>query len=146
MLVFTIILGILAGVGLIAALTAFHVLPTGRICAQCGVPTTAVRLRRGFSWAERWFHWRWCARCGWEGLGRRMGTRNLSSEYAEEMGGFRWSQKDGEETPVFYWKPEESADTHPSQEGPEAPDRRRRWGSGVTPQRRPEGFPRNNDA
>lgn len=75
-----------------------------------------------------------------------MGTRNLSSEYAEEMGGFRWSQKDGGETPVFYWKTEESADTPPSQESPEAPDRRRRWGPSVTPQRRPEGFPRNNDA
>jgi hypothetical protein len=62
---------------LLAFVMIYLLLPTDRRCAQCDDDTLLIRTNRvgriGFALSFGRVQWRWCPRCGWEGLARRVG-------------------------------------------------------------------------
>ena len=64
-----------------AALMIYLLLPTDRRCSRCDEETLLMRPNRMGRIGARLFfgrvQWRWCPRCGWEGLARR-GKRPVS--------------------------------------------------------------------
>lgn len=93
---------------LMAALSvAWLALPGGRFCPRCGGPSHPVRLRRWVRPLDRILQWRWCAECGWEGLGRPPKAPNPGER-------FHWRRPDPRRSPVFQWQgddePEAPAD------------------------------------
>ncbi len=71
MLVLIALLGILSLLLVVTASVLYLALPKGKLCPQCGGTTSPVVLRRLLKLLSLWVQWRWCARCGWEGPGRR---------------------------------------------------------------------------
>jgi hypothetical protein len=63
---------------LLAFVMIFLLLPTDRRCSQCDEDTLLMRTNRigriGFALSLGRVQWRWCPRCGWEGLARRAGA------------------------------------------------------------------------
>jgi hypothetical protein len=63
------------GAKLILALTMiYYLLPSDRLCSECDGETLLLGGNRGARLRTRLFlgrvHWRWCPRCGWEGMSR----------------------------------------------------------------------------
>lgn len=60
---------------LLAFAMIFLLLPTDRSCNQCDEDTLLIRVNRlgrmGAALTFGLVQWRWCPRCGWEGLARR---------------------------------------------------------------------------
>ena len=50
--------------------------------------------------------WRWCSRCGWEGLGRRGPGPSQLPPPAHPGTAFRWGDPNVEEVPTFFWRSE----------------------------------------
>ena len=61
---------------LLAFVMIYLLLPTERSCSQCDEETLQIRANRlgrlGFALSFGRVQWRWCPRCGWEGLARRV--------------------------------------------------------------------------
>ncbi|HUE96552.1 MAG TPA: hypothetical protein VMN39_07820 [Longimicrobiaceae bacterium] len=61
---------------LLALVMIFMLLPSDRTCSQCDEETLLIRAHRlgrfGSALTLRRVQWRWCPRCGWEGLARRV--------------------------------------------------------------------------
>jgi hypothetical protein len=59
----------------LAFIMIFLLLPSDRSCAQCDDETLWIRSNRagrfGSALTLGRVQWRWCPRCGWEGLARR---------------------------------------------------------------------------
>ena|SRR5688572_32843569 len=53
----------------------YFLLPNDRFCSQCDEDTLLIRSsflgRIGYTLTWGRMEWRWCPRCGWEGLARR---------------------------------------------------------------------------
>lgn len=62
---------------LLAFVMIYLLLPTDQSCSQCDEETLLIRVNRvgriGFALTYGHVQWRWCPRCGWEGLARRGG-------------------------------------------------------------------------
>lgn len=86
-------------------------------CPECGAPTVAVSPRRlpRFLRSHAWR--RWCAECGWTGLGRR--GPDLTDGPVDHESGFRWNQDRSEGAPTFHWAGEDGSETDAGP--PEAP-------------------------
>jgi hypothetical protein len=60
---------------LLAFIMIYLLLPSDRSCAQCDEETLWIRSNRagrlGSALSLGRVQWRWCPRCGWEGLARR---------------------------------------------------------------------------
>lgn len=60
---------------LLAAVMIYLLLPTDRRCSRCDEDTLLMRPRTagriGSRLSRGRVQWRWCPRCGWEGLARR---------------------------------------------------------------------------
>ena len=61
---------------LLALLMVYLLLPRDPACCQCDEQTLLIRTNRlgriGFALSLGRVQWRWCPRCGWEGLCRRI--------------------------------------------------------------------------
>ena len=59
---------------ILAFVMIYLLLPTERSCSQCDEETLLVRTNRvarlGLALSLGRIQWRWCPRCGWEGLAR----------------------------------------------------------------------------
>jgi hypothetical protein len=68
---------------LLAFVMIYLLLPTDRSCVQCDEETLLVRMNRlgrfGSLCSGGRVQWRWCPRCGWEGLARRGVARRPSA-------------------------------------------------------------------
>ncbi len=66
---------------LLAFAMVYLLLPTDVSCAHCDEETLLIRANRagraGFALTFGRVQWRWCPRCGWEGLTRR-GSRPVT--------------------------------------------------------------------
>ncbi|MEX2583355.1 MAG: hypothetical protein WD766_08775 [Gemmatimonadota bacterium] len=64
---------------LLAFVMIYLLLPTDHRCNQCDEETLLIRMRRagqiGSALTRGRVQWRWCPRCGWEGLARRTSAR-----------------------------------------------------------------------
>lgn len=65
------------GAKLVLALAMIYfILPTDRTCVHCDEDTLLIRANRmgrvAFAFSLGRVQWRWCPRCGWEGLARRV--------------------------------------------------------------------------
>jgi len=64
---------------LLAFVMIYFLLPSDRSCTECDAETLLIRTNRigriGFALSRGRVQWRWCARCGWEGLARKRGER-----------------------------------------------------------------------
>lgn len=62
---------------ILGVLTIYLLLPTDRRCSQCDEETLLIRPERLGRIAARaslgLLQWRWCPRCDWEGMSRRVG-------------------------------------------------------------------------
>jgi hypothetical protein len=60
---------------LLAFVMIYLLLPSDRQCSQCDEDTLLIRMNRmgriGFGLSFGRVQWRWCPRCGWEGLARQ---------------------------------------------------------------------------
>jgi hypothetical protein len=60
---------------LLALVMIYLLLPSDRSCSQCDEETLLIRTNRagriGFGLSRGQVQWRWCPKCGWEGLARR---------------------------------------------------------------------------
>lgn len=105
MLVLVALVGILSLLVVVLTSVAYLALPSGRMCPSCGVPTSSILLE---SWwqrpASRWLYWRWCARCGWEGVGRKGPDVGLQDRPVDHESGFRWRRPGSEQVPIFHWR------------------------------------------
>ena len=89
----------------VLASIAYLALPSGRMCLRCGVPTSSVVLEAWWQRpASRWLDWRWCSRCGWEGVGRRGPDVGLKDPPVDHESGFRWGRPKSEQVPIFHWR------------------------------------------
>jgi hypothetical protein len=63
----------------LALVMIYLLLPTDRRCSQCDEETLLLRTnpigRWAFALSLRRVQWRWCPRCGWEGLARSAAPR-----------------------------------------------------------------------
>jgi hypothetical protein len=61
---------------ILAFVMIFLLLPSDRTCSQCDGETLWIRSHRTGRWGSSLtlgrLHWRWCPRCGWEGVARRV--------------------------------------------------------------------------
>lgn len=61
---------------LLAFAMIYLLLPSDKFCNQCDEETLLIRANRagriGFALSFGRVQWRWCPRCGWEGLARRV--------------------------------------------------------------------------
>lgn len=68
---------------ILALVMIFLLLPTDRRCSQCDEDTLLIRTNRlgriGFALSFGRVQWRWCPRCGWEGLARGSGAPSRAS-------------------------------------------------------------------
>jgi hypothetical protein len=68
---------------LLALVMIYLLLPRDRHCNQCDEPTLLLRPRQigriGARLSLGRLQWRWCPRCGWEGLARRTGPPTPSA-------------------------------------------------------------------
>lgn len=65
------------GAKLVLALAMIYfLLPSERTCSECDGETLLLGGSRGARFRTRLFfgrvQWRWCPRCGWEGMSRRV--------------------------------------------------------------------------
>jgi hypothetical protein len=65
------------GAKLVMALVMiYYLLPSDRSCAECDAETVLLGGNRAGRLRTRLFlgrvQWRWCPRCGWEGMSRRV--------------------------------------------------------------------------
>ena len=137
MLALIAIVGILTMLLVVTTSLAYLVLPGGRMCPRCGGSSSPVVLRKMLRFLSRWVQWRWCARCGWEGPGKKGPELGILDPPVDHESGFRWGHPNLQGVPVFYWRDEnettETADlpsAHPSgfywaAEGREGTDRRK---------------------
>jgi hypothetical protein len=60
---------------LLAFVMIYMLLPADRLCSQCDGDTLLIRMNRtgrlGVAISRGRVQWRWCPRCGWEGLTRQ---------------------------------------------------------------------------
>lgn len=108
MLALTALVGLLSVLLVATIAVAYVVLPSGRMCTCCGGPTDPIYHGMPLRLVSRWLHWRWCSRCGWQGLGRNGPDVAPFELPVDHDSGFRWRRPDGSEVPVFMWKPEDS--------------------------------------
>lgn len=97
-------------------------LPGGRFCPRCGGASHPVRVRRPLRplhGALR-LQWRWCADCGWEGLGRPPRTP-IPGEH------FEWNRPDPRRSPVFQWNDDRDLPTEEERPAPPEPPPGFRW-------------------
>lgn len=68
---------------LLAFVIIYLLLPGDRSCGHCNEETLLIRVNRaarlGFALALGRLQWRWCPRCGWEGLARRVRVEGASA-------------------------------------------------------------------
>ena len=98
------LVGILSMLLVVTASVAYLALRRGRLCPHCGGSTNPVVLRRLLRLLSPWIQWRWCARCGWEGPGRRGPDLGPLDPPVDHDSGFRWGVPDFEDVPIFYWR------------------------------------------
>jgi hypothetical protein len=106
MLLLTALAGFLTASLIATVAMAYRLLPSGRMCTCCGGPTDPVETRFPLRLGKRWVHWRWCSRCGWEGVGRNGPDVGWFDLPVDHDSGFRWRRPDGTDVPIFIWKPE----------------------------------------
>ena len=116
MLILVALVGFLSLLVVVLTSVAYLALPSGRMCPRCGVPTSSILLE---SWwqrpASRWLDWRWCARCAWEGVGRRGPDVRLQDPPVDHESGFRWRRLGSEHVPIFHWRDDsEDPSAHPT--------------------------------
>lgn len=67
----------------LAFVMIYILLPNERCCAQCDEETLLLRggrlSRMGTALTFGRVRWRWCPRCGWEGLARRVSSEPRSA-------------------------------------------------------------------
>lgn len=106
------VLALIAATGIFTMLlvvtssVVYLMLPRGRMCPHCGGFTSTIVLRMMLRVLSPWVQWRWCSRCGWEGPGRRGPDLGILDPPADHEPGFRWSHRDHEGVPIFYWRDE----------------------------------------
>jgi hypothetical protein len=63
----------------LAFVMIYLLLPVDRCCSQCDEETLLIRFNRMGRWGSALtlgrVQWRWCPRCEWEGLARRVPQR-----------------------------------------------------------------------
>lgn len=87
MAVYLVFLFVAAGAKLIlAAVMIYLILPKDRECSQCSGQTLLLGGNRAARFRSRLFlgriQRRWCPRCGWEGMTRRVTEDELSEDSA----------------------------------------------------------------
>jgi hypothetical protein len=70
----------------LAFVMIYLLLPSDRRCSRCDEDTLLMLTNRigrvGFALSLGRVQWRWCPRCGWEGLARRTGAPPKSRKKA----------------------------------------------------------------
>ena len=68
----------------------YLLLPSDRSCSQCDEETLLIRTNRagriGFALSKGLVQWRWCPKCGWEGLARRVERQSRHSTQPARAG------------------------------------------------------------
>ena len=71
---------------ILALVMIYYLLPGDRLCSDCDGETLLMGGDRGGRVRRRLFlgrvQWRWCPRCGWEGMSRRLADAPPAAEIA----------------------------------------------------------------
>ncbi|HET7275197.1 MAG TPA: hypothetical protein VFI91_08435 [Longimicrobiaceae bacterium] len=69
---------------ILALIMIYFLLPSDRRCNACDEETILVRInpagRIGLKLLRGFVEWRWCPRCGWEGMGRATKNKEIHRE------------------------------------------------------------------
>lgn len=152
------VVGILALAAVVVAGLAYHRAPTRLTCPTCAGPTSAVRPP-GVLGRTPGVTWRWCAGCGWQGMGRNGPDWRPGRKVAHDSG-FHWGDERLPEDFGFRWRlraeqseaAHEEPPHHPSgfrfarpttetgaDGDPTAPGSGFLWGNGSAGAREPDG-------
>lgn len=96
------VVGIAALVTVVVAGVAYHRAPTRITCPTCSRTTSPVRPP-GVLGRTPGVTWRWCAACGWEGVGRKGPDWRPGLRVAHDSG-FHWGDERLPEDFGFQWR------------------------------------------
>lgn len=118
-MLFVILIGIAALATVVVSGIAYHRAPTRITCPTCAGATSSVRPP-GVLGRTPGVTWRWCAACGWQGVGRNGPDWRPGRKVAHDSG-FHWGRERLPEDFGFRWRPRPEGDAPAPAEPPHHP-------------------------